>query len=102
MVDTRVVTGYPLDPATATPEGCFYVWQKQSPAGVDDGDIMGDVDYLLLFHDNLGVHDSSWRQDYGRDMNYFDGTPGCVNAPYDAVRSIYGMADEGTPVIIYL
>jgi lipoprotein-anchoring transpeptidase ErfK/SrfK len=49
----------------------------------------------------IGLHDSSWRSEYGGDIYISDGSHGCVNTPLEAIATIYANIWEGVPVIVY-
>lgn len=101
IVSTDVVTGYKN--AHDTPTGLYYIINKASPA-----ELVGDtwdvwVDYWLgVTYDGIGIHDSTWRTSgYGGNIYTYDGSHGCINTPYDAVKKIYDNCKENTPVVIY-
>ena len=51
--------------------------------------------------DQIGLHDSSWRTEYGGDIYLTDGSHGCVNTPLDAIATIYNNITVGTLVVVY-
>jgi lipoprotein-anchoring transpeptidase ErfK/SrfK len=101
VVDTKIVSGSPLNTDTATPTGFFSVEDMQSPMTVscDGGQV--NVSYWISFYGDLGIHDSTWRTEYGGGIYFTNGSDGCVNAPYDKVQAIYNSVEIGTPVIVY-
>lgn len=101
VVDTYVVTGNPNVEGCATPVGCFAVDAMQSPAVLTGEDYEADVTFWIPFAGNVGIHDASWRTDFGGDIYQWDGSHGCVNVPYDAAQVIYSSIDVGTPVVVY-
>ena len=60
-----------------------------------------DVEYWMPFDDQIGLHDSSWRTEYGGDIYLTDGSHGCVNTPLDAIATIYNNITVGTLVVVY-
>lgn len=101
IVSTDVVTGYKN--AHDTPTGLYYIINKASPA-----ELVGEtwdvwVNYWLgVTYDGVGIHDSTWRYSgYGGNIYTYDGSHGCINTPYDAVKKIYENCKENTPVVIY-
>lgn len=101
IVSTDVVTGYKN--AHDTPTGLYYIINKASPA-----ELVGEtwdvwVNYWLgVTNDGIGIHDSTWRYSgYGGNIYTYDGSHGCINTPYDAVKKIYDNCKENTPVVIY-
>ncbi len=59
------------------------------------------VDYWLGFNGGIGIHDASWRDDFGGDIYQGNGSHGCVNTPFDKVKTIYEHVEVGTPVYVY-
>lgn len=51
--------------------------------------------------DGCGIHDSTWRSNYGGDIWRSNGSHGCVNTPYQNVEIIYNNIDYKTPVVVY-
>ncbi len=101
-VSTDVVTGnvgyY------ATPKGYHKIWQRSSPATLTGPTWSSFVNYWMAFtYSGCGIHDASWRSasEYGGTTYMGNGSHGCVNTPYNAVKKIYSKAKMGTPVIIY-
>ena len=100
VVETPVVTGNygTMD----TPSGFHKIWQKESPATLVGPGYVTPVDYWLAFtYDGCGVHDATWRDSFGGNIYKGDGSHGCVNTPYSAVKKIYSYAYIGMPVIVY-
>ena len=100
---TDVVTGN-ADGYHNTPKGAFTVIQRQSPAVLVGADYSCPVSYWLGFtYGGVGIHDSSWRSnsEYGGNTYKGNGSHGCVNTPYSAVKKIYQKAGYGTRVVVY-
>lgn len=107
LVDTPVVTGNP-NKGNGTPSGG--VWRlkdKASPSVLvgrnPDGSIEYEtpVTYWMPFNGGVGIHDLSKRTSYGGDIYLSNGSHGCVNTPFDSVRTIYQNIEVNTPVIVY-
>lgn len=93
-----------------TIRGTFKIYTKQrnklmkSPFPDEEYELW--VDYWLGFHrSGYGIHDSCnsrdcWRTVFGGKNYIYNGSHGCVNTPYDAVRFIYNWASVGTTVRI--
>ena len=101
IVSTDVVTGYKN--AHDTPTGLYYIINKASPAELvgETWDVWVNF-WLGVTYDGVGIHDSTWRTGgYGGNIYTYDGSHGCINTPYDAVKKIYDNCKENTPVVIY-
>ena len=101
IVDTLVVTGNPNIEGNETPTGCFSIDGMMSPYVLTGEDYQVDVTYWISFDGNVGIHDASWRTDFGGSTYVFEGSHGCVNTPYEAMQTIYQNAKIGMPVIVY-
>ena len=99
MVDTPVVTGN--KGTNDTPKGFFYMYQRARNTTLVGPGYASPVDYWMAFWDGCGLHDASWRDEFGGNIYNGNGSHGCVNTPYNAVRTIYNNTDYDTPVIVY-
>lgn len=101
--ETDVVTGND-DGYHNTPKGAFSIWQRQSPTVLVGAGYASPVDYWMAFtYSGVGIHDASWRSnsEYGGTTYKGNGSHGCVNTPYNAVKKIYKKAGIGTRVVVY-
>lgn len=99
VVETPVVTG---SHATGydTPAGS--VWAIDGKKSDYDFTLYtAHVMFWLPFNDQVGIHDSSWRSEYGGDIYLTNGSHGCVNTPYNASEKIFNTVGIGDPVIVY-
>ena len=99
IASTNVVTGtrYYSD----TPKGYHYVQDKARNTTLVGADYASFVNYWMPFYGGCGIHDASWRSSFGGSIYMTNGSHGCVNTPYSAVKTIYNNISVGTPVIIY-
>jgi len=102
LVETPVVTG---DRATrkSTHTGFFWIVAMKEDTNLVGPTWNDHVDYWMPFDipNEIGLHDSSWRDEYGGDIYLTDGSHGCVNTPLEALDIIYHNIKEGVPVIVY-
>ena len=101
IIETPVVTGFPGDTLTETPQGAYAVREMHSPYQTADNGMITDVNYMILFYGDLGICDASWRADFGGIENYSYGTSGNVDVPFDGMQALYSYAETGMPVIIH-
>lgn len=101
IVDTPVVTGNPSIDGNGTPTGCYAIDAMQSPATLTGEDYSSNVTFWMPFCGNVGIHDAGWRQEFGGLIYQYEGSHGCVNAPYSAAATIYQNIEVGAPVIVY-
>ena len=93
-----VVTGI----NNGTPTGSFKVLNKSRNVTLKGADYESFVNYWIAFKGySYGLHDASWRSNFGGTIYKYNGSHGCVNMPYYKVQQLYNMIDIGTPVYIY-
>ena len=109
--ESGIVSGKP-DSENATPTGTYYLKTHQSPSMLrgpkkEDGkyEWESEVQYWMPFVGNLiGLHDASWQPSSvfsNADAYKTYGSHGCVNLPTDKAAEIYGISQNGDPVIVH-
>ncbi len=88
-------------PDCVTPAGVFDITYKTTNAILRGGTYEVAVTYWMPFFGNYGMHDATWRTEFGGDIFLYDGSHGCVNLPLDSAATIYNYMYEGYPVICY-
>ncbi len=99
-LDSDIVTGNHSH-GSDTPKGVFDVFYKQRNRTLVGESYRSFVKYWINFAHHIGVHDASWRNEYGGDLYLYNGSHGCVNTPEEKVSKLYDMIELGTPVIVY-
>ncbi len=99
-LEAPVVTG---DMATdcATPMGIFGIKFKKEDTILRGPTWEDHVYYWMPFYQNYGMHDATWREEFGGDIFTNNGSHGCVNLPLDHAGVIYNTVAENYPVICY-
>lgn len=103
ICETDVVTGND-DGYHNTPTGIYKIFQKARNTNLVGADYVSFVNYWLGFtYSGIGIHDASWRsaKEYGKTTYKGNGSHGCVNTPYSAVKKIYNNISKGTCVVVY-
>ena len=100
LVETPVVTGN-ISAGDYTRRGCFRIAGMTTDTYLVGPTWNDHVDYWMPFDGQIGLHDSSWRTEYGGDIYLTDGSHGCVNTPLDAMATIYNNITVGTLVVVY-
>ena len=85
----------------ATPEGIYGITYKERDATLNGETYSTPVSYWMPFNNNVGMHDASWRSEFGGNIYLTNGSHGCINLPYAVAQEIYGYVEKGTPVICY-
>lgn len=97
FIETDVVTGK----NKATREEVCYVYAKQKNRILRGPDYASPVKYWMPVSGGIGIHDASWRSEYGGDIYIRNGSHGCINTPLDVVEKMYEVMEVGTPCILY-
>lgn len=90
-----------------TPTGEYSVIYKARNVTLKGQEDNGDeyesfVQYWIAFlGSEYGMHDASWRSEFGGGIYMGDGSHGCINMPESQAAALYDMVEEGTPVFIY-
>lgn len=102
IADTPIVSGTANVADRATPsDGVWAIDAKMTDYYLVGEDYESHVDYWLPFNGNVGIHDADWRDEFGGNIYKTNGSHGCINTPYNAVKKIYENVSIGTPVIVY-
>lgn len=88
-------------PDCVTPEGVFGISYKTTNAVLRGANYETPVNYWMPFYGNFGMHDATWRNEFGGQIYIENGSHGCVNLPLDAAAAIYEHMSTGFPVICY-
>lgn len=100
ILESDIVSGN-IAKGNGSPDGVFKIVYKQSPAVLRGEDYESDVEYFMPFAYNVGIHDASWRSQFGGAYYKTSGSHGCINAPADVAAALYERIQVDTPVIAY-
>ncbi|MBQ7925429.1 MAG: peptidoglycan binding domain-containing protein [Lachnospiraceae bacterium] len=101
VLESLFVSGKMTDPECVTPQGVFRITYKTVNATLRGGDYAEFVYYWMPFHGNYGMHDATWRTEFGGDIYLENGSHGCINLPLENAEVIYNYMYAGYPVICY-
>ncbi len=96
-LETDVVTGK----NNATREEVCYVYSKQKNRILKGPGYASPVKYWMPVSGGIGIHDASWRNQYGGDIYIKNGSHGCINTPLEVVEKMYEVMEVGTPCVLY-
>ena len=100
VVNTNVVTGA-LN-GHQTPTGLYETHGKEHDVWLKGDDYLVFVKYWVsVVGDIIGLHDASWRSNFGASFYVYGGSHGCVNTPEEAMAMIWNLAEDGTPVLMH-
>lgn len=100
VIETPVVTGN-TSRRRGTPEGVNYVYAKQQNRVLRGEGYASPVKFWMPVKGAVGIHDASWRSEYGGEIYKTNGSHGCINTPYDAVKQMYERMEVGTPCVMF-
>lgn len=100
VLETDFVSG-DMNNGNMTPEGVFGLTYKTTNAVLRGADYETPVTYWMPFNGNFGMHDATWRTEFGGDIYLSDGSHGCLNLPLDKAGEIYQYMTQGFPIICY-
>ncbi|WP_061316403.1 L,D-transpeptidase family protein [Clostridium botulinum] len=100
VVDGSIVTGN-VSANYATPEGVYKLDYKERNAVLRGEGYAAPVDYWMPFNGGIGMHDASWRKEFGGTIYQNGGSHGCVNCSHALAQTIFETIEPGTPVICH-
>lgn len=101
IVSTPVVTGNVAAGHSTPSGGVWAIDARMTDYTLTGQDYNSDVSFWLPFNGNVGIHDASWRNQFGGSIYKTNGSHGCVNTPYSAMKTIYENVQIGYPVVVY-
>jgi hypothetical protein len=100
FVSTDIVTGN-IKRGHGTPSVVGYIHNKARNTNLVGADYVAFVHYWMKVYGSIGIHDASWRNRFGGSIYKTNGSHGCINTPYEKVKTIYNNIEVGTPVILF-
>ncbi|WML32561.1 peptidoglycan binding domain-containing protein [Clostridium sp. OS1-26] len=100
IVQGDVVTGN-VSSNHSTPKGIYSLKYKQRNTVLRGPGYNSPVDFWMPFNGGIGIHDASWRGEFGGNIYRTSGSHGCINSPYYLAKAIFNNIEEGTPVVCY-
>ncbi|MCR4588399.1 MAG: L,D-transpeptidase/peptidoglycan binding protein [Lachnospiraceae bacterium] len=99
-IETPIVTGN-LARKNDTPEGVDYIYYKQKNRTLRGPNYTSFVYYWMAIIKHIGIHDATWRSEFGGDIYKTQGSHGCINTPKEIMSELYDMVDVGFPVVLF-
>ncbi len=100
VTDTDCVSGKAIA-GNGTPGGIYALTYKEKDATLVGEGYTSPVSYWMPFNGNVGLHDASWRGEFGGKIYVESGSHGCVNLPPAAAGAIFNAVEKGEAVIVY-
>lgn len=104
--DGNLVTSSPVTSGTVrygyfTPTGVYSIQKKSTCVTLTGPTWASYVTYWMPFSGPYGLHDATWRKNFGGSTYLNDGSHGCVNLPFAQAEIIFNNISVGTKVILY-
>lgn len=100
LTEGPIVTGN-ISTNHTTPPGIFKLDSKARKAVLRGVGYSAPVDFWMPFNGGIGIHDATWRDEFGRDIYITNGSHGCINTPYNVVKIIYNNIKVGDIIICH-
>lgn len=100
IIETDVVTGN-TGRRMGTPQGVNYVYNKQKNRVLRGPGYASPVKFWVPVKGSIGIHDASWRSEFGGEIYKTNGSHGCINTPSDVMEKLYDAVEIGTPVVMF-
>lgn len=100
MVTTPLVSGN-VSTRKWTDPGVFTIYERETDCTLAGANYVSYVDYWMAFNGPIGLHDASWRSEFGGSIYKYNGSHGCVNLPPAAAKQVYDVVYVGMKVIVY-
>lgn len=105
LVEAPCVTGN-VSAGNDTPVGIYFLYGKSRNATLKGNNNDGTkyssfVNYWMPFNGGIGLHDASWRSDFGGTIYENNGSHGCINLPFDAASLIFENINTSIPIVVY-
>ena len=100
VIESDFVSGN-ISKGHGTHTGTYGITYKERDATLAGQGYSSPVSYWMPFNDNEGMHDASWRKEFGGEIYLREGSHGCLNLPKDKAAEIYEIVKKDEPVIVY-
>ncbi len=100
IVDSPIVTGC-VSKGHSTPKGIYTLKFKQRDTVLKGEDYESPVSFWMPFNGGIGMHDATWRGEFGGSIYQNNGSHGCVNLPYDNAKMIFENLSNTMPIIVW-
>lgn len=100
VLSSSIVTGNPNN-GNSTPTGVYYIDTKVPGKYLTGPTWHVWVDRWMKFNGSIGLHDATWRSEFGGEIYKKNGSHGCVNLPHDVATALYDYVNVGTMVVVH-
>lgn len=101
VTEGAIVSGTVAD-GHATPPGVYSIDYKQAHAILRGPGYACPVSFWMPFYNGMGIHDATWRGQFGGQIYQYNGSHGCINSPYSLAEKIFEQMEPQIPIICYI
>jgi len=99
FLESDIVTG--TENYTDSDKGIFKIYYKSKNVYLKGAGYLSYVNYWMPYNGGEGLHDATWRNEFGKDLYKTEGSHGCINLPLEIAEQIYNNVTIGTIVEVY-
>ena len=106
IVDAPFVSGC-IKEKTGTIVGTYSLQYKERNATLRGGDEEEGTDYeskvsfWMPFFNGYGLHDATWRDEFGGTIYKTNGSHGCINLPYSKAEILFNNISAGCTIVVF-
>lgn len=100
LIKTPIVTGNMMR-RHDTPALVCFVYAKQKNRVLRGPGYASRVKFWMPVKGGIGIHDASWRDEFGGDIYKTAGSHGCINTPREEMETLFERVEVGTPVVMF-
>ena len=97
VLETPVVTGKNSTPSDI---GLFEIFSKEKDRYLNGPGYSTHVNYFMPYNGGEGLHDATWRSEFGGDIYKYSGSHGCINMPLDKAAEAYEYLSVDDKVLV--
>ncbi len=100
--ESDTVTGN-VSAGNSTPEGVFQITNKYNSITLmgEDASQSFVYNWMGFIRSTWGLHDATWRTEFGGDIYLTNGSHGCVNLPLEKANELYPLVQVGDVVVVH-
>lgn len=103
--DNKLVLTSPMVSGTEnvseSDKGIFKIYYKSRNVYLKGAGYLSYVNYWMPYNGGEGLHDATWRDEFGEDIYKTSGSHGCINLPLEIAEKVYNNVEIGTIVEVY-
>jgi len=99
VITSPIVTG--TQNYTDSDKGTFKIYSKSKNVYLKGVGYLSYVNYWMPYNRGEGLHDATWRKEFGGEIYKTNGSHGCINMPLDIAEKVYNIVSVGTVVEVY-